>query len=657
MHIRKASTLKGKVGIGLLVSAVGIALCLPRSATAQSTARYTYTIIDVPGAAHTYASGINNAGQIVGYYLGTAGGIEGYHGFLYSDGKFTTIDPPNAQSTYGTYAYGINDAGAIVGVYAKSGGIYGFLDSGGKFTSLNASEGSYDFTYSRGINNIGQIVGDINLGSGFLDSGGDFSFFTDPSGNGFTTASGINDAGQIVGYSLPSGFLYSEGSFTTIALPGAFETIASGINNTGQIVGYSLSNGTGYSHVFLYTSGKFTIVDTTPLDANGVFAAGINDAGQIVGAATYNGGIEHAFLATPGAARPEILFNGYDSADELQHDLNVTFDPPAAGQDVHQAVAEENIQQALVGQKITLTGALPAADTVQSQEWRIDGNPIGGYTPTKDSFQTGQTLPLVKSNAAITFYWAAPTTADSGPYTVEYDYTLTNGQSGNKIIAKYNVLGPTEPHVKVSRGQQTIFTCTTIDYDNKLCNHVGAIYSSFGDPDSTPGITFSGSASVPSTITGHFWWVQIIQKSAEGWGNSPHSAGCAYAIGLDTVYPYNDVPSEDYSTVNDTPKQLVYIPGDYLINNTYSVNASNSATDEFSAIMYFMWLPGIEEAIPAPLGTIVWGYSAAATKTSNAWLINTARSYSHEDGFSASTAYPEWNSLDNGATGRTCVTK
>jgi probable HAF family extracellular repeat protein len=65
----------------------------------------TFTTLDVPGA----ASGINNLGQIVG----TLGG----HGFLYSNGMLTTLDFPGAFPDHGTSALGINDAGQIVGFY------------------------------------------------------------------------------------------------------------------------------------------------------------------------------------------------------------------------------------------------------------------------------------------------------------------------------------------------------------------------------------------------------------------------------------------------------------------------------------------------------------------------------------------------------------
>jgi probable HAF family extracellular repeat protein len=76
----------------------------------------------VPGALETVANGINDAGQVVGYY----GDISGTHGFLLDvDGSYTTIDLPGARETIPS---GINDAGQIVGSYVDAGGTHhGFL--------------------------------------------------------------------------------------------------------------------------------------------------------------------------------------------------------------------------------------------------------------------------------------------------------------------------------------------------------------------------------------------------------------------------------------------------------------------------------------------------------------------------------------------------
>src|SRR4051812_14956429 len=68
----------------------------------------SFTQIDVPGAEGTASNGINDVGQIVGYFYDGAG----THGFLYTAGSFTHIDVPGAE---GTTPNGINDVGQIVG--------------------------------------------------------------------------------------------------------------------------------------------------------------------------------------------------------------------------------------------------------------------------------------------------------------------------------------------------------------------------------------------------------------------------------------------------------------------------------------------------------------------------------------------------------------
>src|SRR5262245_60652319 len=62
------------------------------------------------------------------------------HGFLDINGTFTTIDVPDADSTF---ANAINDAGHIVGQFTNRSGLngfgkHGFLDVGGTFTTIDA---------------------------------------------------------------------------------------------------------------------------------------------------------------------------------------------------------------------------------------------------------------------------------------------------------------------------------------------------------------------------------------------------------------------------------------------------------------------------------------------------------------------------------------
>lgn len=99
-----------------------MALSLFLSIAGQAQAEYTFSRLDVPGSSFgTVASGINDAGQIVGQYFDV--GSRG-HGFLLSGGVYTPIDVPGAIAAT---ARGINDAGQIVGDYIDAG----FSRSGG----------------------------------------------------------------------------------------------------------------------------------------------------------------------------------------------------------------------------------------------------------------------------------------------------------------------------------------------------------------------------------------------------------------------------------------------------------------------------------------------------------------------------------------------
>src|SRR5271157_517518 len=190
---------------------------------------YTFTTINVPGAAWTNVNGINDAGQIVGSYQDAS---FNFHGFLGVGGVLTTVDQPNASSTN---VNGINNSGQIVGWGSPTPGVQAsggsFLDVGGVFTTINVPGEVY------GISNKGQMVGSYvdasGANHGFLNVGGVFTTVDEP-GAWLTAARGVNSTGQVVGYYYGNtgvhGFLDIGGVFTTINVPGASYTYAYGIN-------------------------------------------------------------------------------------------------------------------------------------------------------------------------------------------------------------------------------------------------------------------------------------------------------------------------------------------------------------------------------------------------------------------------------------------
>jgi hypothetical protein len=157
------------------------------------------------------------------------------------------------------------------------------------------------------------MVGSFSGGNFF--SHGSFTTLSDPLAIPGTTAPmGINNRGDIVGtFQDPrfngreSGFFYSGGSYTTIRVPGSFDTLIQGINDNGQIVGsYDLSTNPFDFIGFLYKDGNFYTFLFPDPSVGYTFAEGINNRGDIVGyyyTASHGGG-DFSFLATPTSSVP-----------------------------------------------------------------------------------------------------------------------------------------------------------------------------------------------------------------------------------------------------------------------------------------------------------------------------------------------------------------
>lgn len=303
-----------------------VALALSAPLAPASATAYTFTTLNVPGASATTpatASGINDAGQIVGTIRSVGSIFSGNaQGFLFNQatGTYTLFNNPAASpnSGVGTIASGINNAGQIVGNIVPLNSTilepYVFNSATNVFTQFGP-DGS-NATLAAGINDAGQIVGTFSISRfslGFILDPMTGTYASPPAFglqvvnrstvNPALQPSGINNAGQVVGGNI----LYdlATGISTTLAVPGPTSTYASGINNTGQIVGTFYLNGTPNGFVFDEATGTYTSL----IDPNGTstFAAGINDSGQIVGSYTDLNGNTQAFLATPQitAAVPE----------------------------------------------------------------------------------------------------------------------------------------------------------------------------------------------------------------------------------------------------------------------------------------------------------------------------------------------------------------
>jgi Protein of unknown function (DUF3466) len=159
--------------------------------------------IDAPGTPaggspfrlpYTLPRGVSNTGLITGVYEDTAG----EHGFVYFRGAFRFFDVSGATSTH---AQGINDFGEVVGYYADAGGTsHGFVRFL-RFVKRVDVPGAMQ-TYANGINDFNAIVGTyldtMAEQHGFLYDFDDFMPIDFPGGRN-TQVTGINNRGQIVG--------------------------------------------------------------------------------------------------------------------------------------------------------------------------------------------------------------------------------------------------------------------------------------------------------------------------------------------------------------------------------------------------------------------------------------------------------------------------
>jgi probable HAF family extracellular repeat protein len=158
-----------------------------------------YSPIHMPGASVTEGFGINNGGVIVG--SATPNGSHNSVGFVLSGGVFTKLRDPKSPFER-TWALGINNQREVVGFYDSAANeVAGYLFRRGRFRDIRSFKWANIWPY--GINDNDRIVGVASTQNGRLHG---FSFkkgcgFTiiDIAGVGSTIVMGINSRGQKVG--------------------------------------------------------------------------------------------------------------------------------------------------------------------------------------------------------------------------------------------------------------------------------------------------------------------------------------------------------------------------------------------------------------------------------------------------------------------------
>ena len=276
---------------------------------------YTFTLLDTLGGG--YATGINNAGQVVGVSLG----MPNHQPAATIWNGTTASDLGTLGGAYG-YAAGINDVGQVAGFStprALNGNRRATLWNPG-ITDLGTLGGTYSFGFA--INNTGQVAGLAYLtgntvyhASVWNTTGGTVTDI-DPSGT-FSEAHAINNVGQVAGQSYVAGntayhaTFWDAGSttFTDLGTLGGTNSSARDINDAGLVVGFSGHAGDRQGHATLWDTNTNEIIDLAPSDWSS-FAFAIGEDSQVVGQSCNTVGCgEAAFHATLWKGDTEIDLN------------------------------------------------------------------------------------------------------------------------------------------------------------------------------------------------------------------------------------------------------------------------------------------------------------------------------------------------------------
>jgi probable HAF family extracellular repeat protein len=253
---------------------------------------YRITILRPPHSIRSFATGINNRGDVVGYFFTDHDFSP--HGYLYSGGFYSQIDAPGTDAV--TYPNAINNDGLIVGdyfdVFHKH---HGFTLKNGKFKKFdvrNPKPGIYAFA---SVNDHGVVAGtykDMHGNQdGFIVPLSHMDKLVMPHILNSCKPYAINNKGDVIGICMPAdvrdnfrySFIYHAGQLTKISRPNATLTYLTGINDRGEAVGIDrFKEGTRWmAGSCLYDNEKY--LDITDPPGWQFRATRINDKGQIVG--------------------------------------------------------------------------------------------------------------------------------------------------------------------------------------------------------------------------------------------------------------------------------------------------------------------------------------------------------------------------------------
>jgi hypothetical protein len=267
-----------------------------------------FTTFDAPGAGTgfdqgTFVEGISEGGEICGTY---ADSQSHDHGFLRDvSGTITTFDVSTALATF---ASSVNDSGQVAGDYYPNIYPYGYIGfiwtTSGPLTTFAPVKATY--VESAKINALGEVAGWFESIEGrrgyYRDASGNITAF-DASPSAATYVEAMNDSGAITGFFTDAvgyhGFVRQGKSIIQFDINGGGITEGQAINAGGTVAGW-YTDANGASHAFTRDKlGNVTLIDVSYAGTRinqGTFATGINATGEVVGNFVGPAGNQHGWL-------------------------------------------------------------------------------------------------------------------------------------------------------------------------------------------------------------------------------------------------------------------------------------------------------------------------------------------------------------------------
>jgi probable HAF family extracellular repeat protein len=307
-------------------------LLLALSATGLASAQYYVTDLGVVGSGtRSWAMAVNDSGVVAGASATSKGSADSAVATIYTGGAWVDIGTgfnTLTAGTGGTFATGINDNGQVTGWLRTSNfsthpnDSFIYNTNTATYTDIGAQPGvcngagnqcgydTYDngnYTHTGPINSSGQIAGVYSSASsgdndGFIWNGSSTTAVTTPATDaGATYVSAINNSGVVVGtYQVgitPVGVgFYFNGSEHDIHGMTYPEAIAG-----NYVVGTDYYTNFPNGEAIVYTLGasSATPIGTLNGDTSAV-AYGVNSSGRVVGASYETSGLERAFVYSNG---------------------------------------------------------------------------------------------------------------------------------------------------------------------------------------------------------------------------------------------------------------------------------------------------------------------------------------------------------------------